>query len=193
MKKKNGIIFLVVSFVYSVIGEATTESYELLDGNDSESTYRSDLPTADENGRISIQKRICKVLKSKAGSIKNRCKDIEDLEGSLRRNNKIFDESIESACQRLTWDQDASTWKKKLCLKEGFGGKSNGKVCRVFGGEPTSDGRNVQDLCSQINIQSSRITNQTKSLKWDAKALCNKKNYGKNTKEGKLCRHLKWT
>ena len=192
LKKKSGMLLLVVLFFYSAKGRTTTESYELQDSNDSEST-ESDLPTADENGRNTIQKRICRVFKSKARLIKNRCKDIEDLEGSLRRNSKIFDESIISACQRLTWDQDGSEWKKKLCLKEGFDGKSKGKVCRVFGGEPTSDGRNVQDLCSQINIQSSRITNQTKSLKWSAKALCNKKNYEKNTTEGKLCRHLKWT
>ena len=110
----------------------------------------------------------------------------------IRRRILIFDESIKSACQRLTWDQDASTWKKKLCLKEGFDGKAKGKVCRVFGGEPTSDDGNVQDLCNRINIQSSRIARKTWLLKWNAKALCNKKKYGKATKEGKLCRHLKW-
>ena len=193
LKKKRGILFLVVLCFYSAKGSETSESYELEDDNDSESTNRSDLPSADDNRRSSIQKRICKIFKSKAWSIKNRCKDIEDLEGSLRQNNKMFDESIESACQRLAWDQDASTWKKKLCLRQGFDGKAKGKVCRVFGGEPTTDDGNVQDLCNRINIQNSRIANQRRSLKWNAKALCNKKNYRKNTKEGKLCRRLKWT
>ena len=192
LQKKRGILFLLVLFFYSAKGTETTEIYKQQDGNDSKSTNRPDLPMADDNGVDLIQKRICNVFKSKAWSIKNQCKDIEDLEASLRQNNKIFDESIKSACQRLTWDQDASTWKKKLCLQEGFDGKATGKVCRVFGGEPTSDDGNVQDLCNRINIESSRIASKTRSLNWKAKALCNKNKYGKATKAGKLCRHLKW-
>lgn len=142
LQKKRGILFLLVLCFYSAKGTETTEIYKEQDGNDSKSTNRPDLPMADDNGVDLIQKRICNVFKSKSWSIKNQCKDIEDLEASLRQNNKIFDESIKSACQRLTWDQDASTWKKKLCLKEGFDGKATGKVCRVFGGEPTSDDGN---------------------------------------------------
>ena len=84
LQKKIGILFLLALFFYSAKGSETTEIYKEQDGNDSKSTNRPDLPMADDNGVDLIQKRICKVFKSKAWSIKNQCKDIEDLEASLR-------------------------------------------------------------------------------------------------------------
>ena len=194
--KEIGVLFLVVFSLHTAkaseleIVEAQEDiDYEAMNATDYDQINGTNTIMAGDRRWQPLEKRICKVFQSKTW-FKNWGKDIEDLKDSLRRNIKIFDDAIRIACQKLTWDGETSTEKRRLCLREGFDGKSDDKVCRVFGGEPTSNGRNVQELCAKINIQNGRITNQTKSLKWTAKSFCLKNKYGWNTKEGRLCRIL---
>ena len=152
--------------------------------------YNTGNSQLDRMKRIQIEKWICNAFKGK-NSIKSLCEDVEDLEGSLRRKTKTFNDAITLACEGLTWQQN--TQKKRLCLKLGFDGKSEDKACRVFGDEPidNDNGITVKDLCARIERLNTKITNGIDSLKATTKAICKKKNFGKKTKKGRLCIGIK--
>ena len=113
-----------------------------------------------------------------------------DVQVNLRRKIKTFDDAIRLACEGLTWE-NINTQKKRICLRKGFDGRAGDKVCRVFGNEPTNEGENIEDLCTKINQIQRTITNKENSLKFTAKAHCNKhKKFGKTTKKGRICRTI---